>query len=333
MPARAFRSALPRATRSAATVRSSTSSSIDVAQPATRGPRPEATPRLRITRRCGERDGERRALRSQARRRTASRSRAADSAVGAMHHVLADLDREVAANRAGAASSGFVAPITWRAALTASWPSSTIATSGPEVMNRQARRRTACRRARRSAAWRSLVELHLLQRHDPQALALEAGDDLAGQAARERVRLDQDQGPVHLAVPPSFRVQSKRLGRVSSGAGGSAQRRLRRPRPATPGRRRAAAGAAAAARIAPRDLGLAVGADRPVRLERRLHSRARLLELAQALGQRRKSFSIAESQLRADAAPRAGRSRFGGACISSSRSRTSSRYSGGLTIV
>ena len=33
-----------------------------------------------------------------------------------------------------AASSGFVAPITWRAALTASWPSSTAATSGPEVM-------------------------------------------------------------------------------------------------------------------------------------------------------------------------------------------------------
>ena len=35
----------------------------------------------------------------------------------------------------GAASSGLVAPITWRAAWTASWPSSTSATSGPEVMN------------------------------------------------------------------------------------------------------------------------------------------------------------------------------------------------------
>ena len=33
-----------------------------------------------------------------------------------------------------AASSGLVAPITWRAALMASWPSSTSATSGPEVM-------------------------------------------------------------------------------------------------------------------------------------------------------------------------------------------------------
>ncbi len=33
------------------------------------------------------------------------------------------------------ASSGFVAPMTWRAAFTASSPSSTIATSGAEVMN------------------------------------------------------------------------------------------------------------------------------------------------------------------------------------------------------
>ena len=35
----------------------------------------------------------------------------------------------------GAASSGLVAPITWRAAFTACSPSSTIATSGPDVMN------------------------------------------------------------------------------------------------------------------------------------------------------------------------------------------------------
>ena len=35
----------------------------------------------------------------------------------------------------GAASSGSVAPITWRAAFTASAPSSTIATIGAEVMN------------------------------------------------------------------------------------------------------------------------------------------------------------------------------------------------------
>ena len=35
----------------------------------------------------------------------------------------------------GAASIGFVAPITWRAAAIACSPSSTIATSGPDVMN------------------------------------------------------------------------------------------------------------------------------------------------------------------------------------------------------
>ncbi len=33
-----------------------------------------------------------------------------------------------------------------------------------------------------------------------QALALEAGDDLAGQVARECVGLDQDQGPVHACL-------------------------------------------------------------------------------------------------------------------------------------
>jgi hypothetical protein len=34
----------------------------------------------------------------------------------------------------GEASSGFVAPMTWRAAMTACSPSSTMATSGAEVM-------------------------------------------------------------------------------------------------------------------------------------------------------------------------------------------------------
>src|SRR5262249_41069134 len=35
------------------------------------------------------------------------------------------------------------------------------------------------------------------QRDDGEALALEAGEDLAGQAAGEGIRLDQDQGPAH----------------------------------------------------------------------------------------------------------------------------------------
>ena len=97
-----------------------------------------------------------------------------------------------------AASSGFVAPITWRAATTASWPSSTIATSGPLVMNVD---ELAEERALGVLGVVLLRELaadgHELQRGEPQALALEAGDDLAGQVPREGVGLDQDQGPVH----------------------------------------------------------------------------------------------------------------------------------------
>src|SRR5829696_5084888 len=38
---------------------------------------------------------------------------------------------------------------------------------------------------------------HVLHGHDPQPLALEAGQYLAGEAALERVRLNQDQRPVH----------------------------------------------------------------------------------------------------------------------------------------
>ncbi|CAB4879741.1 unannotated protein [freshwater metagenome] len=38
---------------------------------------------------------------------------------------------------------------------------------------------------------------HELQRSEPEALALEAGDDLTGEVACERIRLDQDEGPVH----------------------------------------------------------------------------------------------------------------------------------------
>src|SRR4051812_13927675 len=61
-----------------------------------------------------------------------------------------------------------------------------------------------------------LVDGHVLERDDAQALALEAGDDLAGQAARERVGLDEDQGPVHRgSVLPAV------VGSVSYGEGGA----------------------------------------------------------------------------------------------------------------
>src|SRR4051812_48511270 len=42
-----------------------------------------------------------------------------------------------------------------------------------------------------------LAGAHRLQGGDPQALALEAGDHLAGEGAFEGVRLDEDQGPAH----------------------------------------------------------------------------------------------------------------------------------------
>ena len=50
------------------------------------------------------------------------------------------------------------------------------------------------------------VHRHVAERHDAQALALEAGDDLAGQVARERVRLDQDEGLVHGVLDYGFRA-------------------------------------------------------------------------------------------------------------------------------
>ena len=42
-----------------------------------------------------------------------------------------------------------------------------------------------------------LADGHVLGRDDLEALALEARDDLPGQAAREGVRLDEDQGFLH----------------------------------------------------------------------------------------------------------------------------------------
>jgi len=56
--------------------------------------------------------------------------------LGAIHQTRPHpLGRAAPRIEPGEASSGFVEPITWRAATTAEGPSSTIATSGPEVMN------------------------------------------------------------------------------------------------------------------------------------------------------------------------------------------------------
>jgi len=69
-----------------------------------------------------------------------------------------------------------VAPITCRAAATASGPSITIATSGPWVMNSTSVAEEWLLSVLLVVnAGELLVDLHLLQRHQPQALALEAG--------------------------------------------------------------------------------------------------------------------------------------------------------------
>ena len=97
-----------------------------------------------------------------------------------------------------AASIGLVAPISWRAALTASSPSRIAATSGPlgDELDELAEERPLG-----MLGVVLLGELtrggHELERDDAQALALEAGEDLAGEVARERIGLDQDEGPVH----------------------------------------------------------------------------------------------------------------------------------------
>ena len=138
------------------------------------------------------------------------------------------------------ASSGLVAPITWRAALMASSPSSTSATIGPEVM-----KVTSSPKNGRSVVLgvvllgQVLGHGHVLGRDDLQALALEARDDLPGQAARERVRLDKDQSSLHRGLPTRIEVRASgrrsaraRSATLASGPSASVrpdgQRRLRR---------------------------------------------------------------------------------------------------------
>src|SRR5204862_7272682 len=96
---------------------------------------------------------------------------------------------------------------------------------------------------------------HVLESDDLQPLALEAGDDLAGQAARERVRLDQDEGLFHRRA--TLRI-------------GLGDRRLLGAPPAAAWRRRLA-----------RDLRLAVGAALPVGIQRLRAVAERILQLAE----------------------------------------------------
>ena len=54
--------------------------------------------------------------------------------VASMHEILRELDREIAADRAGRRFAGFVVPIIRRMTFHASGPSTTIATRGDRVM-------------------------------------------------------------------------------------------------------------------------------------------------------------------------------------------------------
>ena len=95
------------------------------------------------------------------------------------------------------ASTGSVTPINCRAALIEFGPSSTIATSGPPVMKEDELAEEALLGVLGVVlVGDRVVRGHQLQGDETQALALEARDDLAGQAPLEGVRLDQDQGAV-----------------------------------------------------------------------------------------------------------------------------------------
>ena len=98
----------------------------------------------------------------------------------------------------GAASSGLVAPITWRAALTASFALEhhrDDRAGGDEVDELAEERPLGVLGV--VALGQLAGDGHVAQRDDLQALALEAGDDLAAQGAGEGVGLYEDQRSVH----------------------------------------------------------------------------------------------------------------------------------------
>ena len=105
----------------------------------------------------------------------------------------------------GLASSGFVAPITCRAASIAD---STLehhryeragGDEADELLEERLALVLGVVLARELAGHR-----HLPQRRQAQALALEAGDDLAGQVAGKGIRLDEDERALHVRRSPSF---------------------------------------------------------------------------------------------------------------------------------
>src|SRR4051794_4782882 len=224
----------------------------------------------RIARRCGDRDARTSARTASLRgsgpaelgeeERRLARGRLVG--VRAVDHVLADLQREIAADRAGSGLErvrGADHLTRGLDGLVALEDQRDERARGDEVDKLTEERLALVLGV--VLPGRRLVQRRVRQRDDAQPLALEAGEDLAGQPARQRIRLDQDQGPVH---------------RVLLRRGGLARWRLGRG-----GLLRDAA--ATAARRLARDLRLAVRAELPLRVQRPGADLAGVLELAQAV--------------------------------------------------
>ena len=128
----------------------------------------------------------------RARRGRRAGARAALSRVGAVHHVLREERREVAADRSGAESAGFVAPISPRTPTIASSPRTAKREHGPrgDEVDEVGEERLA-------TVLRVVIPRERLR--DPEeargsevvAALLEARDDLAAEAAPDAVRLHE----------------------------------------------------------------------------------------------------------------------------------------------
>ena len=115
--------------------------------------------------------------------------------VGAVDHVLADRDREVAADRAGGGLErvGRADHLAGGADRGLALEDERDDRAGGDELDELAEERLAVVLGV-VLLGEVLGDRHVLGGDDRQALALEAGDDLTGEPARERVGLDQDQG-------------------------------------------------------------------------------------------------------------------------------------------
>ena len=153
-------------------------------------------------------------------------SRAADSSrVGAVHEVLADLERVVAAHAAGRGLD-----------RVGDAHEAARAGDGVRALDDQRDERPTGDELDELAEERALavlavvllgglaVERAQLHRDQRQALLLQPGDDLAGEAPADAVGLDEDEGALHEglladvgAVPSGYRRRRSRSGRQADG--------------------------------------------------------------------------------------------------------------------